>query len=494
MKTQRSKIGKVIALSGIFTVTAAVPAAVLSSAALNGNFANNQSGDALIPSNPSGHENTKVTPKLKSSIQMMGSEDLFDLGSNKTTNELLAQKIKDNPSLFFENPEVLAGKNFDVVVEDNLSSSAWTGQSYDVSKGNWGNTIEESNKLLYSSSSPNFTISSLDDFKAKLNAGSRLKDSLTAAGLNVDSNTTPSIKNKIGLSDGLFHINVEASVSNKKADYDLQIPTSNINFSFENLNIKVTGNDVVETKQRVAFKYSIGIKSISKYNGSSEIMKMWYASESAVMSGLGFLSSSKNESSELILDNNKVSKALGVFNTTFSNTKLELDNSAVNEGNYLTFKVTITGNANADYCFEDGTTSKEFSFPVKLLQRNAAFYKYSSNITQFQNQTFAWRNSGLPTVSSKEQVEKRIDDFAQGKSDDPSLRALLDEINTTAKNLGILKNASFKFLKFQDSYYTLEHGLRWRVYLSATVDQGFEVASGNPEFTKVQLIQIWIPN
>lgn len=505
MKIQRSKIGKIIALSGILTITAAVPAAVLSSAVLNGDsFANNQSGDASIPSGPSTgplgpsnpslpseQENNKIKVKLKSSIQIMGSEDIYDVSSNKTMNELLAQKIKDNPSIAFENPNVLSQKDFNVIIEGNLSNSTWQGENFNVNNGNWGTSIDQNRKLYYFSQSPDFVISSLDDFKSKLNTGSKLKDCLTAACLEVDSNTTPSIKNKLGLSNGLFHINVEATVSGNKMDYDLQIPTSNVNFEVNNLSVKVSGDEIAESQQTINFSYIVGVKSISQYTGPSNIVKIdSETSINTVMTTLGFASNSSSESS-LILDDKKIGIAFGVFNSTFTNPKLELDKSANLDGNYIAYKVSVTATPKQGYQFDDGDTYKEFSFPIKITERTAYFIKKSDNTTAFKNQTFAWRNTGIPNATHA-QVEKRLDDYANGRNNDPTIKAFLDEMTASAKNYGILKNASFVLLKYGNVRYTIPHGNRWRIYLTTTPDKGFENQPGLP-WTLV-LSQIWIPN
>ncbi|BAC44533.1 P35 lipoprotein homolog fragment [Malacoplasma penetrans HF-2] len=131
---------KALALTGAFGIIATVPVIVSSCSSTsenNGGSGNGGTGDNQGGGGSGGGttDTQKVTPKLKSSINLVGAlKDIYNPASGKTTKDLLAQEIKNNPSLAFEDSEKLNGKNFDVSVEATFSRSSWTDKTYDTEK------------------------------------------------------------------------------------------------------------------------------------------------------------------------------------------------------------------------------------------------------------------------------------------------------------------------------------------------------------------------
>lgn len=521
MKIKKIKLLKALALTSSLGIVATVPIIVSSCSTTssdngsnNGGSDNNGSGGGSNPGGSGGgtggnSSTSKVTPKLQSKISLVGS--LSNIYDGKTdTNDLLATDIKNNPEKVFTNYDELKGKNFTITVDGEFSKdSTWSGDNYSkdsYGKSSWGSTTIDADKTIYyNSKSSQIDISSLNDLKTKL-SNDFLKNAFKEAGVTIEDNTTLSVSNKLGLTDGdLLHVNIVANTSAKAiTNYDLQIPVSDINLDIQKCNITISGNDVETVNQEVEINYNIGIQDKMTYTGPTDVQQLdTTATETSVMTKLGFVKISKvvqknsfnisregesTDATAINLDSDKIGQTFGIYNTTFSNPKLTLEESTPStqagetNTNYLTYKMTVDGTPNSGYYFEDGTnTSKSFSFDVKINQKTATFDTSNDKWTIPSDQTITWASAGVDPetqTSNDSELETKLEEFANGSNTDKNIQSMLDQMTNIFVKQGGLTNAHVTLLK-DGTYGYLKYGVFngqgdnvWQIRVTAKPDNG----------------------
>ncbi|BAC44466.1 P35 lipoprotein homolog [Malacoplasma penetrans HF-2] len=352
MKIKKIKLLKALAMTGAFGIVATVPVIVSSCSSTSDNNGNgNTNGNT---------ETQKVTPVLKDSVDLKGSlSKIFDTtatdaASRKSTNTLISEDIKANPEDYFTNGSdsnvQSAIQSATIDVEGNFSNASWTGNAYDTNTNTWsGVTIEDANKLVYTSNSAQLTFKDLDGLKAELEktTGTDSKTvaqvALEAAGATFASGTTITIENRLGFTnDDLIHVNVKAAPSSgNPVNYDLQIPTSDLNLSVTGLSIKVTGENITEgEKTTTNFTYNIGIKEgVIVPTDKPNLATADKGTQMKVMEALGYTNTAGDA-----LDDNKISVKLGLYNCKFT-----LVSATEDTNNAGTFTIKISATPNEGY-------------------------------------------------------------------------------------------------------------------------------------------------
>ncbi|BAC44534.1 hypothetical protein D8X55_04530 [Malacoplasma penetrans] len=377
MKIKKIKLLKALALTGAFGIVATVPVIVSSCSSTSENNNGNGNGGA--------DQTQKVTPVLKDDVSLEGAlNKIYDTSTTdrKNTNTLIADDIKANPENYFTNGAELKNVISDatVTVDGKFSNASWaSGLSYDATTGNWKDdtttvTIQDSNKLVYASSSKQINITSLDGLKTELEKTDVLKNALEAAGATtIASGTTLTVENKLGFTnDDLIHINVKATpTSGAETNYDLQIPTSDINLSVTDLSVTVTGNNIeAATKTTTNFTYNIGIDSEVHFNQGANLTAASEDDAKDVNKVLEQLKYGSTTGSTFSLDNNAIIKGLGIYNVNFSNPSIQEKTVSSRATSEKTYTITLDAKPqSSEYVWADGSdvnTAKKISFDVKI--------------------------------------------------------------------------------------------------------------------------------
>ncbi|RXY96024.1 hypothetical protein D8X55_04910, partial [Malacoplasma penetrans] len=333
-----------------------------------------------------GTQNQTINPELRESVNLSGAlSDIFDSTGAQNANQKIAADIQQNHlnDVFVNGQELSQVEDLTVSVTGNFSRSSWDGLTFNGESGNWGSVgedgnitdsvnIEEANKLIYTSESEQFDISSLDDFKTKLSTGDKLKTALEAAGAGtIDNTTTLAVANNIGFTDDdLLHINVTATPAGDSptvTNYDLQIPVSNLNIVVPNLTITVAGTNIGEANRTTTnFSFNIGIDdTVSESNESASLATANRNDAKQALVALGLASSStEGGNTTYTIDNDAVSAVVGVYNCRF-----DIDSATiapVGESND-NFTITLQATPLEGYVWDDGSNGSK---PVTI---NATF-------------------------------------------------------------------------------------------------------------------------
>lgn len=342
-----------------------------------------------------------------------------------------------------------------------------------------------------------------------------LANAFKLSGVNVSDGSTFEIKNKPGLTnDDLIHINVIVTSGSKTSTpYDLQIPVSDINLSLPKCNITISGKNVKTVSGDVEINYNIGIKSDQIINptivatvkidiavGTNE---NFTNSANSVLQALGLTKSAsssiavktsslnisreanKKEATAIELDSQKIGETLGIYNTTFSNPKLELSTTdsqttATND-NSLTYKMTIEGKPNSGYYWDDkkDDSTQNFSFNVKVLQQTA-FSKSTSISTALIGKTVTWK-TGLNNISSSSDsdLETKLGKYASDGTDE-CIKTMLDFITKSLKDGGAISNAHVELSNNSSTGYINYNSSsqKWFIRVKVVTDKGFSI---NPD-------------
>lgn len=527
MKIKKIKLLKALAMTGAFGTVATVPVIVSSCSSTNSGSGenNNTGGGSGDTGGGSGSgdtggttQNQKTTPKLKSSINLVGAlTDIYDPSKVKNTNTLLQEEIKSNLDSAFENAKDLENKNFNVTVKGDFPNTTWEGEKF--SNGNWDKvTITDTNKLFYDSESPQIDISSLDDLKTKLSDEKTLKEALAKAGVTDTANSSYTIKNELGLTDNsLLHVNVEgkANGSSTLTQYDLQIPASDINLDLSKLSISVSGDDVNPIEESVGLNFNIGVNSKTTYTAPTATQQLTeVATPDSVMEKLSFKATNvinnvartsvtltqenRATSTAMVeLDVDKVAEALGIFNTKFNSVSLTRVGEwnpyeeVQDAQNFSTYKVDVMATPNTGYYFDDGTReAKTFSFNVNINQQTATFN--NSNAVNISQQAITWNNSNVanPTqASSLNALKEKLTKHADGSQKDESIQKMLNDISGAMIVLDGLTDAHVKLLKDAgNEYIKTATGGKWQVRLTAVPHKGYSAKTG----TDFSTFKLWV--
>ncbi|BAC44439.1 hypothetical protein D8X55_03805 [Malacoplasma penetrans] len=389
MKIKKIKLLKALALTGAFGIVATVPIIVSSCSSTgdnNGGSGDNNNGNQ---GGQDGQQTEKVTPELKSEVSLSGSLDkIYDSSTKdrKTTNQLIADDVKAHPENYFTNGDKTEVKetikNATVTVDGKFTTEetespwkdvAYLDESSDANKTDanksWSAT-KDLKPVLFPTTSDQIDIKSLDDLHSKLNEA-KLKEVFTNAKIANADKTTFTVKNKLGFTNSdLIHVNVEGDNSGTKTQYDLQIPTSDINLSVSDLSIKVEGTNIeAQEKTSTKFDFNIGIDSKENFNqGSTEIAYNTkdLVKVDEVLEKLGF---AKKNGSSTELDNDAIIKGLGIYNVNFSGQEIKEKTVTTREQKDTTYTVSLKAKPTSNkYVWADDSTSDEktISFDVTI--------------------------------------------------------------------------------------------------------------------------------
>ncbi|BAC44498.1 hypothetical protein D8X55_04485 [Malacoplasma penetrans] len=371
-KSKKGKFWKILAITGIFTVSAATPIALVSKYVIfknssNGN-SNNNNNNGGGNTNP---QNQTITPKLKSSINLSGSIDkIYSSQNSSDTKTLIAQEIKNNLDSAFENSEELKSvNNLNISVEGDFGdNSSWAGIEYSGTNG-WSSTVS-GNEVLYSTDLNTLNISSLNDLKYQL-TDAKIKEILNASDSSkLKTNAEYTVKNKPGFtSNNLIHINVFEILGSSVKNLDLQIPYSSVNFNISNMQISVSGDNVQTTNATTTLNYNVAINTETN---STQIASRPTATASEisdvnkVLVKLGFAEIGSDNN--VTLNQKALQEELGIYNVVFSNASIA-PSGTTTDGQSGAYKISFdaTPIANKGFVWEDGTsTAKSVSFDVNV--------------------------------------------------------------------------------------------------------------------------------
>ncbi|BAC44496.1 P35 family lipoprotein [Malacoplasma penetrans] len=201
MKSNVAKLLKISSVVGIFAASTAAPISLVSMYV----FSNKSLSDSNGNDSNTNPEDGSIIPKLKSSINLSGPLDkIYNSQNASEANDWIAQEIKTNLDLAFENSEELKSvTDLNILINgDFLDSSSWDGNPYDGNNG-WSSLTKE-NQILYSASLEQLNVSSLTDLKNQL-TDSKIKEILNeydSSKLNWTAEY--SVKNKPGFTRQQF--------------------------------------------------------------------------------------------------------------------------------------------------------------------------------------------------------------------------------------------------------------------------------------------------
>ncbi|WPL38519.1 P35 family lipoprotein [Malacoplasma iowae] len=250
MKNKKTKWIKLLSIGGAVMAIGAVPIAMTACA--------KKSTSQTV---------TKVTPKIKSDITIVGKfSDLVSADVGTTTDQLISQDLQKDLSKVVDNSEQL--KDAKVTFNSNLTDDDKKFNDGTKNYNDWKSTAS-SNVVYYSSTSPQLNVKSTKDLNAQIT--SSLNEIMKNAGFADATNKDFKLNdvNKIGVDKDMLHVSVTATDKGGgkagSTEIDLVIPTSDINFTPEKATVEISGTNVDTKKQQVTFKYDVGIDSTVNY-------------------------------------------------------------------------------------------------------------------------------------------------------------------------------------------------------------------------------------
>lgn len=349
--------------------------------------------DSTIPSNPDVPENLEIEPILNSNLDIVNS--FSDLYSSTNTNidqnikdiileKQLQQKIISNYDKFDDNQK----SSLQIDLKTNLPSNKWGNISYNDWK-------KETVHVYYGIKFDKLNVSSLNDLHDMLTP-EFIKNIFVS--LNLSTTTDKKTYNlvqdsNIGLENGLLHINIlETQNQRNEAKYDLQIPISDFNLKI-NSEITISGKNIKTTSQKIDINYNITVdKNILNKQALKTIdLNEKYESVTVnnLLENLNWASqpiSSKSNNS-LLINNDVISKEIGLYNVEFSNFNLSLKNpeNDINSPNYDgIYNLTFDATPHDNHVWDDGTKS-QLKITIENIQINLS-------LAEFKDQDWLWQN------------------------------------------------------------------------------------------------------
>ncbi|WPL38532.1 P35 family lipoprotein [Malacoplasma iowae] len=359
MKNKKTKFIKLLSIGGAVMAIGAVPIAMTACA--------KKSTSQTV---------TKVTPKIKSNITLVGKfSDLVSSDTGTTTDQLISQDLQKDLSKVVDNSEQL--KDAKVTFNSNLSEEDKKFNDGTKNYDDWKSSAS-SNIVYYSSTSEQLTVKSTKDLNQQLTP-TALSDIMKKAGFNEATNKDFKLNdvNKICVDKDMLHVSVTATdksgLKTGDTEIDLVIPTSDINFAPEKATVEISGTNVDTKKQQVTFKYDVGIDSSVNYTLNKLDLNEGKKIENNidVLEALGWKqvqATGKQLSRNALvstfvekegtgtndINSQKMGNDIGVFNSKFTNFQV----TETEKGSGL-YNLTVTATPNDGYQWDDGTKDQK---------------------------------------------------------------------------------------------------------------------------------------
>ncbi|WPL38530.1 P35 family lipoprotein [Malacoplasma iowae] len=359
MKNKKTKWIKLLSIGGAVMAIGAVPIAMTACA--------KKSTSQTV---------TKVTPKIKSNITLVGKfSDLVSADVGTTTDQLISQDLQKDLSKVVDNSEQL--KDAKVTFNSNLTDDDKKFNDGTKNYDDWKSSAS-SNIVYYSSTSEQLTVKSTKDLNQQLTP-TTLSDIMKKAGFNEAANKDFKLNdvNKIGVDKDMLHVSVTATdksgLKTGDTEIDLVIPTSDINFAPEKATVEISGTNVDTKKQQVTFKYDVGIDSSVNYTLNKLDLNEGKKIENNidVLEVLGWKqvqATDKQLSRHALvstfvekegtgtndINSQKMGNDIGVFNSKFTNFQV----TETQSGSGL-YNLTVTATPNDGYQWDDGTKDQK---------------------------------------------------------------------------------------------------------------------------------------
>ncbi|WPL39444.1 P35 family lipoprotein [Malacoplasma iowae] len=483
MKNKKIKWLRLLSIGGAVMAIGAVPIAMTACAKKS-----------------SSQSTTKVTPKIKSDIKIVGKfSDLVSSDNSATTDQLISKDLEKDLSKVVENSKDIKGGK--VVFKSNLSEEDKKFNNGTKDYNTW-KTSAASNVVYYSSTSSQLDVKSTKDLNTQIS--SKLTDIMNASGFTNASNKDFKLNddNKIGVDKDLLHISVTATDkvgAKQTTPIDLVLPSSNINYVPEKATIEISGDNVNTINQSVKFTYDVGINSnVNKITDKNIGVDEGQQADNAdaVLKALGW-----NSSAEVILKNSnivkldnisgnklisktasskinsqKMGESIGIFNTKFTDFTVTKNDSSDN------YKITVKGTPNSGYSWDDNTTStKEFilSDDSNITVKNATLNNASNKDVDKADggSIIALDYTGKPgsaqlNPSDNADEIKKVKEFFQ---DTTNANKLIDEAKKNESITSLISNAQISSINI-DNIKVIQNGSgnsnRIRVALNVTPNKG----------------------
>ncbi|EGZ31070.1 P35 family lipoprotein [Malacoplasma iowae] len=357
MKNKKTKFIKLLSIGGAFMAIGAVPIAMTACA--------KKSASQTV---------TKVTPKIKSDITLVGKfSDLVSVDADMSTDQLISKDLQEDLSKVVDNSEQLNGAK--VTFNSNLSEEDKKFNDGTKDYSEW-KVSASSNVVYYSSTSPQLNVKSTKDLNTQITTN--LDEIIKKTGFTDASTKDFKLNgsNKIGIDNDKLHVSVTATDKGagkaEPTEIDLVIPTSDINFTPEKSTVEISGTNVDTKKQQVTFKYDVGIDSTVNYTKTTIDLEAGkdITNGTDVLEALGWNKAASVQSKQLSrnalmstfaggqkagtddIDSQKMGNDIGVFNSKFTNFQV----IETEKGSGL-YNLTVSATPNEGYLWDDGTNT-----------------------------------------------------------------------------------------------------------------------------------------
>ncbi|WPL39442.1 P35 family lipoprotein [Malacoplasma iowae] len=448
MKNKKTKWIKLLSIGGAVMAIGAVPIAMTACA--------KKSTSQTV---------TKVTPKIKSDITIVGKfSDLVSVEAGTTTDQLISKDLQEDLSKVVDNSGEI--KNAKVTFNSNLSEEDKKFNDGKTEYNTW-KTSASQNVVYYSSTSPQLNVKSTKDLNTQIT--SSLNEIMKSAGFSGASNKDFKLNNvnKIGVDKDMLHVSVTATDKGPgktgPTEIDLVIPTSDINFTPEKSTVEISGTNVDTKKQQVTFKYDVGIDSTVNYtkktidldagknitNGTDVLEALGWKQVSAAnkqLSRHALISAfvEKQDSGTNDINSEKMGNDIGVFNSKFTNFKV-----TETGGDSGLYNLTVSATPNDGYQWDDGTkVQKELTIAT-----NVDINVKDAEVTGIENykKTDPWGLESYTKGPEKSDELQTIKDFYKNEN---NVNDLLNYVNLNDNDNGGILNSTYGKPRLKNVQFT----------------------------------------
>lgn len=338
--------------------------------------------------------NKKESASLNTNISVVGS--LSDLVTNIDKN--ISNLLNSNPDKVIKdydtNKDKYGSLKISATNTASTDNSSWGSISYEE----WNKVEEQTDEEVKTTTTltqkmydgQKLIVISLNDFHTKLldalNKTNEVQTLVETTKYSIVENTA------IGVDEvnDLLHVNIQEETTESEpvdaktvqTKYDLCIPASMIQYNISGAKISVSGDKVetISDDTSSTIEFTIGSKFTTSYKNDSDIIIgknqnsiniVPTANSTLVAMGwatyakapLNKISDSNNtttpggtttpNSALIVVNNETISKDLGIYNATFEASKLEKNN--VVEGEDITYKLTLKATLKSGFKWSDGT-------------------------------------------------------------------------------------------------------------------------------------------